>query len=72
MQLSLLDQTAAGASRVRSVVSWPAFTRFESGTSSKKLAGYESEEEDRDLHHQDMFMNEGRNHHFGPPFTQEG
>ena len=32
-------------------------------------AGYDSEEEERDLHHQDM--NGGRNH-FGPPPTQEG
>ena len=31
-------------------------------------AGYDSEEEERDLHHQDW----GRNHHFGPPPTQEG
>ena len=31
-----------------------------------------SEEEERDLHHQDMYMNGGRNHHFGPPPTQEG
>ena len=29
-------------------------------------AGYDSEEEERDLHHQDMYMNGGRNHHFGP------
>ena len=35
-------------------------------------AGYDSEEEERDLHHQDMYMNGGRNHHFGPPPTQEG
>ena len=35
-------------------------------------AGYASEEEERDLHHQDMYMNGGRNHHFGPPPTQEG
>ena len=32
----------------------------------------DSEEEERDLHHQDMYMNGGRNHHFGPPPTQEG
>ena len=32
-------------------------------------AGYDSEEEERDLHHQDMYMNGGRNHHFGPPPT---
>jgi hypothetical protein len=30
-------------------------------------ASYDSEEEGRDLHHQDMYMNRGRNHHFGPP-----
>ena len=35
-------------------------------------AVYDSEEEERDLHHQDMYMNGGRNHHFGPPPTQEG
>ena len=28
-------------------------------------AGYDSEEEERALHHQDMYMNGGRNHHFG-------
>ena len=33
---------------------------------------HDSEEEERDLHHQDMYMNGGRNHHFGPPPTQEG
>ena len=27
---------------------------------------------ERDLHHQGMYMNGGRNHHFGPPPTQEG
>ena len=35
-------------------------------------AGYDSEEEERDLHHQDMYTNGGRNHHFGPSPTQEG
>ena len=35
-------------------------------------AGYDSEEEERDLHHQDMYTNGGRNHHSGPPPTQEG
>ena len=41
-------------------------------TMKNGMAGYDSEEEERDLHHQDMYMNGGRNHHFGPPPTQEG
>ena len=35
-------------------------------------AGYDSEEEERDLHHQDVYMNGGRDRHFGPPHKQEG
>ena len=42
---------------------------WESGLAA---GGYDSEEEERDLHHQGMYMNGGRNHHFGPPPTQEG
>ena len=46
--------------------------REEKDNHGRDDAGYDSEEEERDLHHQDMYMNGGRNHHFGPPPTQEG
>ena len=41
-------------------------------TGRRGLRATTSEEEERDLHHQGMYMNGGRNHHFGPPPTQEG